>query len=293
MLKYVAFRVASLIFPHIPPAIGYLIAGFLAELAYLLASGPRRTVRDNMRHVLGADADSRQLRHAVRGVFHNTARNYYELICLKRLDLARLQKNLTVVGWEYLQGFLDEGRGVIIATAHLGNVDLVVQLLAARSVPLIVLAEPLEPPALFRLVKGLRESLGLSFLPVGFSSLKTAIQALKQGGVVAVACDRDVLGKGEQMNFFGEDAILPTGAVDLALKTGAAIIPAFSSRLSHGRFEIHAEPPIILNGSRNGEQIKEANEKIIYSIEKHIRLHPEQWVVFERVWDQKLGAGIN
>lgn len=285
MLKYIVFKIASLIMPHLPAKVGYRLTAFSADLAYLLAPNARRVIADNMRHVLGPDVDAGRLRRTVRGVFHNTAKNYFELIRLPRLDMGQLERNLTVFGWSHFQRIRDEGRGVIIATAHLGNVDLVVQVLAARSIGIIVLAEPLEPPALFRLVRGFRESCGLSFLPVSRSSLKIAMRSLKEGGVVALACDRDVLGNGERMSFFGEETALPRGAADLAMKTGAAILPAFSVRLPDGRFEIHAEPPIMVDASKNHDGARRATEEIVALIEKHVRRNPEQWVVFARVWE--------
>lgn len=285
MLKYIAFKLASLILVRLPARVAYRLARFLADLAYLLAPGMRRAVSDNMSHVLGAQVDRERLRQAVRGVFQNTARNYCELFSLPRLGTAWIQRSVNVVGWDHFQRLREEGRGIIIATAHLGNIDLAVQVVAARSIGLVVLAEPLHPAYLFRLVRGFKESMGLSFLPVSVSSLKIAMRALKEGGVVAVASDRDVLGKGVRMSFFAEETILPVGAVDLAMKTGAAILPAFSARLPDGRFEIRIEPPIMVDASRNHNGAKEASEQIVAYIEKHIRRNPEQWVVFERVWE--------
>ncbi|MFH1487028.1 MAG: lysophospholipid acyltransferase family protein [Chloroflexota bacterium] len=285
MLKYLAFRLATIVLPFLPAKVGYKMAVFLADVAYLLAPGPRQAVSDNIRHVLGPDAEKGILRRTVRSVFRNTAKNYFDLFRLPQMNMGRIKQNLTILGWEYFERLRGDGKGVIIATAHLGSVDLVVQVLAAHSIGITVLAEPLKPPILFRLVRGLRESLGLSFLPVGFSTMKAAIRSLKQGGVVAVACDRDVLGKSIRTSFFGEETALPTGAIDLALKTGAAILPAFSTRLPDGRFEIRAEPPIVLGAVHKDDDVGQATAKIVSLLEKHIRRNPGQWVVFERVWD--------
>lgn len=277
--------------PRLPARVYYAMAAFLATLAYLAAPGARRAVADNMRHVLGPQVGRDKLRQTVRAVFQHTARNYCELFSLPSLG-REVERRLTVYGWEHIQGLRQQGKGIVIATAHLGNVDLAVQVLAARSIGTVVLAEPLRPRRLFELVRSLRESQGVSFLPVSVTSLKTAMRALKKGGMVAVACDRDVLGKGVRMSFFGEEATLPVGAVDLAAKTGAAILPAFSVRLPDGRFEIRVEPPLMVHASPNGSDFgrgargaSEPMEQIVACMEKHVRSHPEQWVVFERVWE--------
>ena len=90
--------------------------------------------------------------------------------------------------------------------------------------------------------------------------------------------DRDFFGQGRPISFFGEKVSFPVGPVVLAMKSGAALIPAFVLRQSDGRyFGVLEEPiPFLLEGDR--EEIIEKNLGITARIfEKYIRTYPDQW----------------
>lgn len=285
MLKYLAFRIASRIMPFLPLRVGYLVAIFFGDIAYFTASKSRRVVTHNMRRALGSEASNGRLNQTVRAVFRNAAKNYLDLLRVPTFDLAQLNGNFFIHGWHHFEKAQSDGKGVIVATAHLGNFDLVAQVLAARGIGLTVLAEPLRPACLFRFVTGLRESKGLVFLPVGRSALKAILRTLREGGVVGVACDRDIGRHGLEFPFFGEETTFPVGAIKLALRTGAVVIPAFSVRRSNKQFDVYVEPPLQLALSSDHEQNVRRNMlKVITSMEKYIHRHPDQWVVFDPVW---------
>ena len=285
MLKYWAFRIASIIMPLLPVRVGYSVAVFFGDLAYFTARRSRQAVTQNIGKALGPEATNGKLNKTVRSVFRNAAKNYLDLLRIPTCDLAHLNGNLAIHGWRYFEKAKSEGKGVILATAHLGSFDLIAQVLAARNVGLTVLAEPLKPACLFRFVTKLRESKGQTFLPVGLPALKATLRSLRRGGVVAVACDRDILRNGLALPFFGEETTFPVGAVKLALRTGAAIIPAFSVRRADDRFDLYVEPPLPVTVAGDHEQsVRQNLPKVITTMEKYIRCHPDQWVVFNPVW---------
>lgn len=291
MLKYLTFKLAILFLAPLPLRAGYFIADTLADAVYLVSRRSRRTVQQNLRQVLGPGATREQIDRAARSNFRYLARNYFDLIRLPRLDVDELSRTLTIHNVGQFEEALAQKKGVIIATAHMGNFDLVVQVLAARTQKLTVPVEPLQPERLFRLVTGLRSSQGLTFLPMGIAGLRSAVRALKQGEIVAVACDRDIKGNGCRLDFMGKEASFPTGAVDLALKTGALIVPAFSVREPNNRFSIYMEPPLELKsqgGSDHQYLVREGMRQLVAIIEKHVRAHPEQWVAaFDLIWDNQ------
>ena len=289
MLKYVAFKWAILFLSPLPLNVGYFLSDRIGDVCYLMARGSRRTVRRNLAQVMGPATRREDLDRAARTAFHNISRNYFDLIRLPRLNLDKLSRELTLYHMEHYENALAQKKGVVVVTAHIGNFDFVAQILAARTQKLTVPVEPLQPERLFRLVTGLRSSKGLSFLPQGVAGLRTAVRALKQGETVAVACDRDITGNGCRLNFMGKEASFPTGAVELALKTGALIVPAFSVRQPHNRFSLYVEPPLqmIVEGDRQ-QTVRENVRQLVSIMERYVRLHPEQWVAaFDVIWDNQ------
>jgi KDO2-lipid IV(A) lauroyltransferase len=134
--------------------------------------------------------------------------------------------------------------------------------------------------------------MGINFVPIGNTSvLKLAFRTLKQNGLVGVVADRDVTDSGRLVRFFGAPARLPDGHVTLALRTGAAILMGFSLRRDDNSFEVFVEPPIVLEPTGNTERDVELGmQRVIAVLERYIGANPEQWVYFQPVWVDGVGA---
>src|ERR1044072_5195009 len=99
----------------------------------------------------------------------------------------------------------------------------------------VVLVEPLRPERLFKLVAGLRASKGLIMMPATPGGVKAAMRVLKAGGLGGIPNARDIQHHGVPVEFFGTETHLPIGAVELAMRTGAALLPAYGPRLGFRR----------------------------------------------------------
>ena len=287
MLQFFLFKVASILIPRVPVSFSYAVSWCAAEVAYRVARKPREAVQDNLRHILGSDANPRTLARAVRGVFHTAAYNYVDMFLIPHIRPEALAQRVTVHHSEIFFDAIAAGKGTVLTTAHLGNVDLLVQLSAAMHVPVTVVVERVAPEALFQLVTSLRSSHGVRLLPAGTKAMRELLQRLGKGEAVGVVADRNVLRRGVTVPFFGENALLPTGAVELAMHHGAVLVPGFGLRLPDRRYQITFEPPIMLEHEGPKEEVLARNVgRLAAVMERHIREHPEQWVVFAPVWPQ-------
>lgn len=291
MLKYLVFRLASVLIPILPHWIAYGAAWVGAEVAFVLAKEPRRAAMSNLHRVLGPDASMAAVRKTARRVFHTVAYNYVDLFLLPRIPPDELAKRVSMVNMQTFLEVYRAGKGVLAVFAHLGNIDLLVQMSVAYNIPVTALVEPLTPPALFDLVTSLRSAHGVRLVPVGPHALREALKVLRSGGVVAMAADRNLHGRGVEATFFGEIALLPPGAVELAIRTGAALVPFFGLRLPGRRYELSIEPPLQLaRGGQEDDDIKENMHRLLSVIEGRIRKHPEQWIMLQRVWGEPLAG---
>ena len=237
-----------------------------------------------MRHVLGEDVDDQRLRRAVRSVLYNAARNYVDLLKMPRLKLTDIEKRVTVHGWHNYEDAIKKGRGVILVTAHLGSFDITSQILASHSVNTTVIVEAQEPAAFSDHVTGLRKSKGLTFVPVQPGVLSIIMQTLDRGETVGLVCDRDITRDGYKSTFFGEETTTPVGAVRIAMRTGAAIVPAFNFRRNGSNYEAYVEPALeIINDGYDA--VAKNMQQLIGAMEKFIRTCPEQWVVLGPIWE--------
>ena len=145
-------------------------------------------------------------------------------------------------------------------------------------------AEHVKPEILYQRIVATRAAKGLTIIPVD-GPLLALIRALKKNEIVGLASDLDVTKSGIAVKFFDAPARLPDGHVQLALRTGAALLPAFSMRLPDNTFAAYAEPAIELQSDSDFDAAVRAGvEQVARVMEKWIGQHPEQWVMFHRIW---------
>ena len=102
--------------------------------------------------------------------------------------------------------------------------------------------------------------------------------------MLGILADRAVTGVGERVQFFGREALLPSAAVVLSLRTGAPLVPSFAGR-SDGVLTASFEPPLELpsTGDRDAD-VREGVQRFARVLERYVRSAPEQWTVFEDFW---------
>ncbi|MGC8786133.1 MAG: lysophospholipid acyltransferase family protein [Anaerolineae bacterium] len=284
MLSYYIYRLFGAVMPLVPPRLGYAFFTRLGDLAFAMSKASRENVLDNLRHVLGPEADKTHLEQVARQIFRNQAKNYYDLFRVASLSAAQIERLVTIHGLQHIDEALAAGKGLIVVSAHFGNLDVAIQAFALRGYPITAIAEHLQPEKLYRYVVSLRASKGIKLIPVD-SFLRPIFKALRNNEIVGLAADRNLTETGTVVEFFGAPALLPDGHVRLALRTGAKLAMAFSLRKPDNTFEVFVEPPLPLaNTGDPNQDTRLGMEKLIAALEKWIGQHPEQWVMFQPVW---------
>ncbi len=287
MMIYFLLRAVSMVSRFVPLSALYVLAGPVARLASLVPSRARAAVRANIAQATGQQAHSLPVRRAATQAFRCQILNYVDLLRLDQITPA--EYDATVVHGD-LTPFTDvvaAGKGAIIISAHVGNMDYVGQWLALHDVRVHALMERLKPEKLFQFVCRKREGLGIHMHPVGPEAMGLLTTALREGATVALIADRDITGAGERVEFFGRMTRLPIGPALLALRTGAPLVAAFGRRLPDNRLFVSVRPPVYLKRTRNlRADLQEGLRTIARLLEEGIAETPEQWLVFEPVWPQ-------
>ena len=243
MAKYLLFWFVVRVLGRLPLPALYWIGDVVGGLAYRLFPGVRAAVLDNVRHAI-PDASRRQREKAARQVFRNVCYYYADLINIPHMDPQHfLEARMTYHGRELFEPVLQAGSGAVFLSAHWGNPELAVQGLGALGVRTMAVTEPVQPPKLARLLNSTRSSQGIEFLPVGIAGVKRIIQMLRSGGTVALMGDRDIEGPKMLLPFFGEETWMPTGPIEVGLRTGVPIFPVFARRIRKSRLDVFIEEP--------------------------------------------------
>jgi len=268
-------RAAEWTLPRVPPGWQGPISEVAGTLAYLGAPRQRAAVRAN----LAAIAPGRPL--SARRVFVNQVRQYLEVFQIPRLDRARFDEIVRVEGWDHFLCAQRLGKGVIFGSAHLGPVALVGQFLMTRGFTLTLPAEKTDSEFLHA-VNRARQAQGLVLVPI--DSALGIHRIIRDGGALGILADRAVTGVGETVEFFGRPALLPSAHVALALRTGAALVPAFTWREKGFLCARIEEPLELVSTGDRAADVRAGVRRFAQVLERYIKEHPEQWTVFEPVW---------
>ncbi|MGA7672840.1 MAG: lysophospholipid acyltransferase family protein [Nitrolancea sp.] len=293
-----ALRIGAFLTPILPAWFGYGLCRFLAAIFYLVKVPTRSQVIENLRHVEPDRSWIRYQYDAVK-VFITVNANYYDMLRLRTVDQDVFHELLTVHGKEHLDQALKDGKGVVILSAHLGNFSVVGKYPASIGIRSAIIAERVQPSGLFNFMVRLRSATGVDILPPGREAIPPILRLLRSNGALLVAGDRDVSHQGMDVEFFGETASLPAGPALLAMRSGAALIPAYTVRTSARRSAVYIHPPLELVRSHDREADLRTNVQIMArALEKMIAHDPTQWGVLQRVWGappetlQQRGEGI-
>jgi KDO2-lipid IV(A) lauroyltransferase len=244
----------------------------------------RQALTVNMSHVLGPDADEQEVDALVRKACTNVMKGHYELFRLGRLTMDEIKAMTRIEGREHIEVALARGKGVIITSAHYGNVDLMCQLPDAYGVPMTTPVWHFQPERLFQFTLKMRTSHGMRMIPSDGPMLEL-YRALRRGEIIGLPGDRSTVGHTVEVDFFGEPADLPPGPVRVALRTGAALVPAFAERLPDNTFVVRIEPELELPRTGDLEaDVLAGTEMLVAAMERAISKHPEQWLVAVPVW---------
>lgn len=285
-MSYYLFRLLGLLCPWLPTRFGYWLFARCGDAVYAFSAKPDSIYLKNLARVLGADTSPQQVRATARRGYQNLLKNYFDLFRSHGINKEKLKKQLaSVEGFEHLEGAMKQGKGVIAGSCHFGAWDMVIHLTGIYlDTKVLVPQEHLKPEKMFQLVMSLRREQGIDVVAVE-NSPREILRALKAGRIVGLAYDRDITESGQVVNFFGEPARLPDGAVQLALKYGCPVVIGFAVREPDNRARVMIEPPLMFERSGNSAQDLLAGVgKIAAIMERVFRKNPEQWLMFQKLW---------
>ena len=264
-----------------------------ATVALAMAKGRGMTVRmrvDHLRRVLrdvtGTEPDPEQVKRLTRRAFRAYARYWVEGARLPVLSRELVHRRMWIEsGYDALAEGMAAGSGVVMALPHVGRWEWGGSFLDGIGFHMTSVGEQLEPEDLTEWFIGQREAMGLSVVPLGPEATGVLIKTLRGGGLVGLLCDRDIVGNGIEVEFFGERTTFSPGPATLALRTGATLVTSavFSGPGSNHHAIISGPIDLSRTGSFRAD-VSRITQEIARHFEDYIRRAPEQWHVFQPIW---------
>jgi Kdo2-lipid IVA lauroyltransferase/acyltransferase len=190
----------------------------------------------------------------------------------------RLGKLATLTGLEHLQGGLQQGRGVILLSAHFTTLEIGGRLLSLHT-PFHVLYRSHKNPVIETLQRRSRHRHFEKAIPR--DDPRAMLASLKLNRPVWYAPDQDHgIDNSLFVPFFGLPAATLTATSRLARVSGAPVVPFFQRRLpGAGGYELTLFPAL---EDFPGEDVEQDTRRIMQLIETRIRQQPEQYLWVHR-----------
>jgi Kdo2-lipid IVA lauroyltransferase/acyltransferase len=275
-LEYAAARLVIATLEWTPLPVANQLAHAYASLLDLAIPRLRRTACANLRMAL-PEADARRI---TDGVFQSIARLLVAVSRIPRIHRGNVADWIRYDGLEHFTEAKQRGRGVLFATAHLGNWELSAFAHGLMTEPMHVVVRPLDNPRIDRIVEHRRRMSGNAVIQKK-DAARAILRALGRNEAVGVLIDQNAgPEEGVFVDFFGVPACAGTAFARIANRTGAAVIPGFALWCeAEGRYVLRFEPILEMTGddARDTARIHAALERVI-------RQYPDQWLWIHRRW---------
>ena len=275
MIQYICARLLFWTLAHTSPE----SARFLTKLLDIALPRLRRIAMRNLEIAYPEKAHVERVRIA-DGAFDSIARLIARFVRFPQMNRGNIEHWISYEGFENYNRAKQQGRGILIATAHLGNWELSAFAHGFLTEPMNIIIRPLDNHRIDQLVERNRKLSGNRLIEK-WDSARSILRALHQNEPVGVLIDQNTsLQEGTFVDFFNVPACANTALVRLAARTKAPIIPGFALwSAEKGRYILRFYPEISISGD-----VQRDTQALHSMLEQVIREHPDQWLWIHRRW---------
>lgn len=283
LLAYLGLRIGVALVGLLPHRAALWLGSAIGAVWHAFDRARREMARRHMTRVLGDAGDSGA---AAREVMRSYGRYLAEALWARGNRVPGMLDRTKTEGLEMVLDARDEGHGMIYALPHMGNWESAAPVAVSEGIPVVAVAEDLDNSRITEWFTSLRAEFGIEIvLATGrievMRKLEAAIAANK---AVALLSDRDLGGRGVEVEFFGEKTTLPPGPATLALKTGAPLFPVASYFEGDGHRVVIRPPISVPDADSRSDQVRLITEELARELEKLILEAPEQWHMVQPNW---------
>jgi KDO2-lipid IV(A) lauroyltransferase len=270
---------------NLPQSIQRASMPMWAGIFYTLVPAARRIAEQNLARIDGALPPAQAKLRSFR-LFVNYSQAITNMYALHLGQTVPVEAEF--VGRDNLTQVLDQGRGAIIVTGHMGAWQIAQLLMQGKGMPPLTMAMAAEPNQhLADYEQQFRAKQRIVYTTSSpFATLELA-NVLRRGELVGMQLDRHLGGPHVQVPFFGLPAPFPLGPATLARASGAPLVPIFiMAEKDRRRCKFFVEKPIEVARTRDrAADYLDATRRVVEVYQRYVRRYPEQWFNFYDFWN--------
>ena len=278
------------ILSYIPRNVLYFIGGLIGLLLPSILTKRTKILYKNYSVI----APGKNRRMLARREFQHIIWNYIDFFRVPYLTKSDIFKICPVIKEPNVIDLYFKQKGVVLVSAHLGNFDFASSYISAfEGVETVTVAESAGPgEEMYKFFSKYRGAFGMKVLRLEDKmTMFNLYRALKDGSMIVLLGDRDILNNGERIKFFNTNASFPKGPHYLAYKLRKPLVFALVLRNPRKRRQYFvAEKEIKFDDLFSKDEknaIRIIMERFVKELELIIREYPDQWLVFQPPWLNK------
>ena len=276
---WLGFKIGCAAVRWFPQAI-FRLSDLLATIGFHLFRGFRTRSVNNIQVALGTVLDRRAIDDTARRSLRNFFRACIEIAVAIESSDEELQRRIPVAGREHLDAALAKGKGVLILSAHLGNFFLVGCRLALEGHPAWVLVNQPRDGRFAQLMDRYRLQVRQRTIHARprRGALRELGLVLRRNEIAVMIADEYRKADGIAVTLFGMTVFARRGPATLALRSGAAVVPACLIRQPDDSLQLVIEPELQLaRTEKTKEDVRENTVRMTQWLERTVRDYPDQW----------------
>jgi len=243
----------------------------------------RDEVQNNIRRCF-PEKNEAECSDILERMYANFGQLIVESVRMGTIDLSYFKEQVDVVNMRYTLDAINQGKGVVFLTAHIGNFELLAMMAGVYNVKMSIIVKPIRPPALNEYFCRTRARFGVNMLPPKHS-FRDCIAALKRNETVGFILDQNMKrNRGVFVDFFGRPACTSPGLAMMSAQCGSPVVPCFMLRMPDGRHRAVVHPPLPPPADMKPDTIHAATQTYTRIIEEAVRANPDQWIWVHRRW---------
>jgi KDO2-lipid IV(A) lauroyltransferase len=264
------------------------LARFFGNIAYYVTRDSSDIAKSNLR-LCFPEKSEKDIEIIVRKVFVNETKNFLELVNFPKMSATFFDSITEIENKHLIEESMKKGKGVLLASAHIGNWEMTAASIANMGIPISGIAKKIYIDGLNDMLVKYRMSKNVKvILKDEPDTARKLLKCFKNGEMLVMLIDQDTNVPGVFVDFFGMPAWTPSGVAVLALKRGMDVLVGVDQRIGEFNHKIVIKGPVKIEPSGNlDNDIVNLTQKISLLLEEQIRAYPEQWVWFHKRWETK------
>lgn len=283
-ISYSFLRVYIAMAGLFPIKFNITISKWILKILYPLLKSRRRVAKKNLR-IAFPDKSDAELNRLVYASFENLIITFTEIFNISNMSEKQIKEYVQFENSQLLQKLYDDGRGLILLSAHYGNWEFMAMAGAYHlNLDMLIPVKLLKNWFVDRIINKNRTACGNKVINMDKAAFEM-LKQLKSGKAIALLADQSAHENSDiYVSMFGKPTLTYKAPAELALKYNIPLTFNYCERQRDGKYIIKSELVKSEDLEFTKEGVAELTQRHSNMLEALLRRNPAQWVWAHKRW---------